>query len=113
MIDIDKLEHGEWYDGFLWYDGRQKGVLTAIWNKEASAFCGYHHGEYPHVADHRAKREYTFEPNMKGVPPLLTRGVNVWCKKCGNHVGGDDDCVLNNRHCGHPNARFRFVSVAK
>lgn len=63
MISVNMLTNGEWYDGFLWKDGRQMSTDTLRWNGDAQVFTGYHHGEYPHVADHR-KRQWSFEPNV-------------------------------------------------
>lgn len=65
MIDISKLEPGQWYDGFEWYDGRQKCVTTMRWM--GSVFTDGLEGRFlRHVADPRGKREYTFEPSVKG-----------------------------------------------
>ena len=78
MIPKENLVPGEWYDGFIWDSGKQRGVATMCWHtvpewsngyffpKEGPHLqYGYHHPEdgYPKVQ--------TFEPNMRGINPHL------------------------------------------
>ncbi len=70
MIGINKLVDGQWYDGFLWYDGRQRSVATLYWSVADALFKAYVDARvYPHVAESRTARVYCFEPNVKGAKP--------------------------------------------
>jgi hypothetical protein len=51
-----------WYDGFLWYDGRQKGVALCRWRN--GRFTSDLGREYQHTANPYAGRITTFEPNV-------------------------------------------------
>ncbi len=70
MIGMDKLEDLQWYDGFIWYDGRQKYTITLQFKAEDALFKSNTDTRvYPHVAEPRVPRVYTFEPNIKGTDP--------------------------------------------
>jgi hypothetical protein len=70
MIGVDKLETGQWYDGFLWYDTRQKSVACLRWRSKDALFDDTQDSRvYPHVAEPRLPKVWTFEPNTKGVNP--------------------------------------------
>ena len=70
MIGMNTLIDKQWYDGFLWYDGRQKSVATLYWHKDECLFKSDTDARvYPHVAEPRTSRVYCFEPNVKGAKP--------------------------------------------
>ena len=70
MISMNKLQNGAWYDGFLWYDGRQKKVATLYFDTKDALFKSKTDARvYPHVAEPRVPRVWTFEPNILGAQP--------------------------------------------
>ena len=63
MIPKDKLIYGQFYDGFTWVSGTQRGVATMGWD-----------GEEFQTADGNLTMSYThngdgFEPNVVSHPP--------------------------------------------
>jgi hypothetical protein len=99
MISRESLNEGSWYVGFIWKSGKQQGVESMVWRDDAFWADHLPAGPYEHFDG--AAKDFMFEPNAVTTEPA----TKVWCKACENHVGDDDDCVLNNLHCGHPNAR--------
>jgi hypothetical protein len=70
MIEAHKLIDKQWYDGFLWHDGRQKSVATLYWNETDALFKSDEDSRvYPHVAESRTARVYCFEPSIIGADP--------------------------------------------
>jgi hypothetical protein len=71
MITLEKLNDQEWYDGFLWNDGKQRGVTTLKWMAKLSLFGNpevdpEHH--YAHVDDGRfPSKTWRFEPNVVSI----------------------------------------------
>jgi hypothetical protein len=63
VIGVDTLDDGVWYDGFLWYDGRQKRTDTMRWMGRDKVFT-LGGARYMHTADPKAGRVMTFEPNV-------------------------------------------------
>ncbi len=66
MIPMDKLKEGTWYDGFEWYDDKQKCVGCYQWR-----FDDLFHTKTGRVLKHRddptAGRVYTFDPNVESI----------------------------------------------
>ena len=67
MIPMGKLKDGEWYDGFEWFDGRQKCTATMRWSGSHNAFVGDNLRTLMHRDNHLAGRVYTFEPNVESI----------------------------------------------
>lgn len=67
MIPFDKLKIGAWYDGFLWANGKQKGVATCQWKGKVHQFLE------PRSRKHLVYKDETllggFEPNVESKEP--------------------------------------------
>jgi len=66
VIDIDKLVDGEWYDGFVYFSDKQRGVDSLRWDAESRTFFNDMMGvHYPrNDRDFNPFKTYEFEPNV-------------------------------------------------
>ena len=63
MINMQDLSHGEWYDGFQWYKGKQKQAETSRWMPPY--FTDGMEGTQMPLHNFNATATYwTFEPNV-------------------------------------------------
>lgn len=67
MINKLDLSDQQWYDGFIWKDGKQQGVTTLKWSGSLDLFYNpvldpEHH--YQHKGDNSQWGEFSFEPNV-------------------------------------------------
>ncbi len=65
-VAIDELKENEWYDGFTWYSGSQKGTATMQWG--GTYFHSEKNQPFHHVDDARNKAwSWSFEPNVVSI----------------------------------------------
>ena len=79
MISKAELEDQDWYDGFVWVNGSQKGVRTLKWSANLNLFYNPIMDPEVHFEHHEDKVQTlstTFEPNTSSLNPhLKTRGT--------------------------------------
>ena len=61
MIEEEELVVGQWYDGFAFYGGKQRGVLPMRWTGHSFQSA---QGAVLHYKDPTTIRQAEFEPNV-------------------------------------------------